>query len=278
MVQQLLSSPFLSSLASSVEDQETQAASLDDGRAEALLAEMATLPEGGPDQERLRAELVTMHMGYVRAVARRYGGRGEPLEDIEQAAMVGLVKAINRFDASVGERFLAYATVMVTGEVKRHFRDRTWMVRVPRRVQELRLSMRDISCDFVALHRRSPTVPEIAGLMGIPEEEVIEVLGANDAYHPTSLDTPLSDAEGASTLADLLGADDGGVDSVVDHAALGPLLARLPGRDQRILLLRFWGNQTQSQIADQLGISQMHVSRLISRSLAWLRTELLREQ
>lgn len=251
---------------------------LEDGHAEALLAEMATLLDGDPRRERLRAELVTMHIGYVRAVARRYGGRGEPLEDIEQAAMVGLVKAINRFDPAVGERFLPYATVMVTGEVKRHFRDRTWMVRVPRRVQELRMAMREVTRDFIALHRRSPMVPEIAQLMEIPEEEVVEVLGANDAYHPTSLDTPLSDEEGASTLGDLLGADDGGVDNVVDQAALRPLLEKLPDRDRQILLLRFWGNQTQSQIADQLGISQMHVSRLISRSLAYLRTELLRDR
>jgi RNA polymerase sigma-B factor len=248
----------------------------DDGVAEAMLVEIASLPEDSARRERLRDELVAMYSGYARSVARRYAGRGEPIEDIEQAAMLGLVKAINRFDPEVGDRFLAYAAPVVTGEVKRHFRDRTWTVRVPRRFQELHLAMREVNREFTAQHRRSATVVELAALMEITEEECIEVIGANDAYRPASLDTPISDGENPATLADLLGADDSGLAGVVDRAALQPLLGRLPERDRHILLLRFWGNQTQSEIAGQLGISQMHVSRLISRSLAYLKTELLK--
>jgi RNA polymerase sigma-B factor len=246
-------------------------------QAEAMLAEMAALPDGDPHRERLRAELVALHTGYVRAVARRYAGRGEPLEDIEQAAMLGLIKAINRFDPEIGERFLAYASQVVTGEVKRHFRDRTWTVRVPRRFQELRIFMREATREFTNTHSRAPTVPELADLLKVSEEEVIEVLGTTDAYQPASLDLPLSDGESSSTLGDLLGADDEALDNIVEVAALRPLLETLPDRDRRIILLRFWGNQTQSQIADELGISQMHVSRLLARSLAYLRTQLLRE-
>ncbi|MEO5874885.1 MAG: SigB/SigF/SigG family RNA polymerase sigma factor [Streptosporangiaceae bacterium] len=250
--------------------------STDEGLAEAMLAEIAALPEDSLRRERLRAELVTMFSGYARSVARRYAGRGEPIEDIEQAAMLGLVKAINRFDPEVGDRFLAYAAPVVTGEVKRHFRDRTWTVRVPRRFQELHLAMREVNREFTVKHRRSATVAELAAIMEISEEECIEVIGANDAYRPASLDTPISDGENPATLGDLLGVDDNALAGVVDRESLQPLLGKLPERDRHILLLRFWGNQTQSEIAGQLGISQMHVSRLISRSLAYLRTELLK--
>ncbi|MGI8329715.1 SigB/SigF/SigG family RNA polymerase sigma factor [Actinomadura scrupuli] len=247
-----------------------------EGRAEALLAEMAALPEGDRRRERLRTELVEAHTWFVRSLARRYAGRGEPLEDIEQAGLLGLINAIDRFDPQRGERFLAYAASMVSGEVKHHFRDRTWLIRVPRRLQELRITMRETIREFTNAHGRAPTVAEIATLLEITEEEVIDVIGATDAYQPASLDTPVGEADGR-TLGDMLDSDDDGVTGIVDQAALRPLLDRLPDRDRTIVLLRFWGNQTQSRIAEQLGISQMHVSRLLSRSLAYLRTELLKD-
>jgi RNA polymerase sigma-B factor len=247
-----------------------------EGPAEALLAEMAALPEGDRRRERLRAELVEMHTWFVRSLARRYAGRGEPLEDIEQAGLLGLVNAIDRFDPQRGERFLAYAASMVSGEVKHHFRDRTWLIRVPRRLQELRITMRETTREFTNAHGRAPTVAETAALLDVSEEEVIDVIGATDAYQPASLDTPISDADGR-TLGDLLDAGDDGVAGLIDQAALRPLLDRLPDRDRTVVLLRFWGNQTQSRIAEQLGISQMHVSRLLSRSLAYLRAELLKD-
>jgi RNA polymerase sigma-B factor len=272
MVQQLLDS----APQEVVPDSDASTSRLTDGSAEALLAEIARLPEGNRRRERLRAELVEMHSRYVHGIARRYAGRGEPLEDIEQSALLGLIKAINRFDPEVGERFLPYASQVVVGEVKRHFRDRTWTVRVPRRLQELRISMREESREFTHQHGRSPTVAELAVLLDVSEEEVIDVIGATEAYQPASLDVPIADGENSTTLGDLLGADDDELESVVDREALHPILATLPERDRKILLLRFWGNKTQSQIADEFGISQMHVSRLLSRSLAYLRKELLK--
>jgi RNA polymerase sigma-B factor len=180
-----------------------------------------------------------MHAPLARHIAGRYARRGEPQEDIEQAAMVGLVKAINRFDPEVGQRFVAYAAPTMTGEVKRHFRDRTWTMRMPRQLQELRLVLRNVRQDFLREHGRAPTVPEVAELLGVSEEEAIEL--------------------------------------VVDRHALRPMIEKLPERQRTILLYRFFGNKTQTEIAELMDISQMHVSRLISRSLADLRTVLLEE-
>jgi RNA polymerase sigma-B factor len=250
---------------------------LDDGRAEALLDELALLTEQDRRREEIRSELVVMHTPLARYIAGRYARRGEPAEDVEQAAMVGLIKAINRYDPGVGQRFVAYAAPTMTGEVKRHFRDRTWSIRVPRPLQELRLALRTARQDFVRDHGRAPTVREVAEILGVSEEEAVEVLGAADAYRPVSLNTPLTDEDGAGTLADMIGDDDPELELVVDRNALRPLLETLPARERDILIHRFFGNRTQSEIAELMGISQMHVSRLISRSLVRLRTKLLEE-
>jgi RNA polymerase sigma-B factor len=249
----------------------------DDGRAEALLEELRSLAHEDVRREEIRSELVRMHLPIARGIARRYAQFGEPIEDVEQAAMLGLVKAMNRYDASRGERFLAYAGPTMTGEVKRHFRDRTWLLRMPRRLQELRLAMRDARRDFLREHNRAPTVPEIAEILGISEEEAIEVIGASDAYRPMSLDVPVGDGEETDTLGELIGAEDTSIEDVVDHVALRPLLEKLPERERMILLHRFYGNKTQAEIAELMDISQMHISRLISRTLATLRTELLHD-
>ena len=249
----------------------------DDSRAETLLEELETLPHEDPRREEIRSELVRMHLPVARNIARRYSRHGEPFEDVQQAAMLGLVKAINRYDTARGERFLAYASPTMTGEVKRHFRDRTWLLRMPRRLQELRLAMREARRDFVHEHDRMPTIPEISEILEITEEEAIEVVGTFDAYRPVSLDTPIDDGDGAATYGDMIGSEDTAIEDAVDHIVLRPLLDELPERERMILLHRFYGNKTQNEIAALMGISQMQVSRLISRSLAALHTELLKE-
>jgi len=248
----------------------------DDGRAEALLAELDSLGREDPRREEIRTELVRMHLPIVRGIVRRYAQYDESVEDVRQAALLGLVKAINRYDPSRGERFLAYAGPTMTGEVKRHFRDRTWLLRMPRRLQELRLAMRTARRDFTLEHNRAPTVPELAAILEISEEETVEVIGAFDAYRPMSLDLPVGDDEEAETLGDLIGEDDTAIEDAVDHIAVRPLLEKLPERERMILLYRFYGNKTQTEIAELMNLSQMHVSRLISRTLAALQTELLK--
>ena len=249
----------------------------EDGRAEQLLQELAVLEPQDRRREDIRSELVLMHTSLVRHIAGRYARRGEALEDIEQAAMLGLVKAINRYDPDVGQHFLSYAAPTMTGEVKRHFRDRTWSMRMPRPLQELRLTLRSARQDFMVQHGRAPTVPEVAELLGVTEDEAIEVIGASDAYRPVSLDSPVADEDAGATLGDLLGGDDPELELVIDRNALRPMLERLPDRERTILIHRFFGNKTQAEIAELMGISQMHVSRLITRSLAALKKKLLEE-
>jgi RNA polymerase sigma-70 factor (sigma-B/F/G subfamily) len=247
------------------------------GRVEALLAELSQLPEDDPRRERLRSQIVDEHAPMARSIARRYAHRGEPLEDIEQAAFVGLVKAINRWDPELGENFIAYAAPMMTGEVKRHFRDRTWGVHMPRRLQELSLALTPAVQEFVRKHGKSPTTAQIAEQMGLTIEETVEVIAAWDSYRPVSLDAPASDDPDAQSLGDSVGSADPDLDLMVDGHALRPLIDELPERERKILLLRFFGNKTQSQIGEEIGISQMHVSRLLSRSLQRLRGKLLSE-
>jgi RNA polymerase sigma-B factor len=246
---------------------------LNDGTAERMLAELATLPPEDPRFDRLRLELVELHTAYVRSIARRYARRGELLEDIEQAGLVGLVKAINGYDSAVGTHFLSYAAPVVAGEIKKHFRDFTWVIRVPRRLQELRIILRQVAEEFTTAHGRPPNVTEIADLLDRDEEEIIDCLATTAAYRPHSLDMPLTD-EDAATVGDLIGGTDPALANVADITSLRPLLSELPERDRTIVLLRFWGNKTQTEIAEELGISQMHVSRILSRSLAKLRAGL----
>jgi RNA polymerase sigma-B factor len=250
----------------------------DDDRVQQLLEELARTGRHDPRWEELSAEIVRIHQPFIRYIASRYSRHGEPREDVEQAAMLGLVKAINGYDPEVGRRFMAYASPTVIGEVKRHFRDRTWSMRMPRRLQELRLSLRTVRSDFLRDHGRAPTVREMSVLMGISEEEVIEALEAADAYRPISLDSPVSEEVGGETLGDLIGEEDPDIETVVDRTAVRPLLEKLPERERTILMYRFFGNKTQAEIAELMDLSQMHVSRLISRSLARLRAQLLEDR
>ncbi|MEW6153144.1 MAG: SigB/SigF/SigG family RNA polymerase sigma factor [Actinomycetota bacterium] len=220
----------------------------------------------------LRDELVTAHMGLAEYLARRFTNRGEPLDDLMQVAALGLLKAVDRFDPGRGLEFSTYATPTIVGELKRHFRDKGWAVRVPRRVQELHLRLGSVISTLSQEMGRSPTIPEIADAAKVSEEEVVEAIEAGHAYRFTSLDAPAG-GEDESALSHQLGAEDPNLVNSEHRAALSPLIERFAPREQMILHLRFFQGLTQSEIASRLGISQMHVSRLLARSLAQLRED-----
>ncbi|KOU67652.1 RNA polymerase sigma factor [Streptomyces sp. MMG1533] len=245
--------------------------------ARALFLELRTLKDGSPEYAELRNQLVRMHLPLVEHLARRFRNRGEPLDDLTQVATIGLIKSVDRFDPDRGVEFSTYATPTVVGEIKRHFRDKGWAVRVPRRLQELRLALTTATAELSQQHGRSPTVHELAEKLAISEEEVLEGLESANAYSTLSLDVPDTDDE-SPAVADTLGAEDEALEGVEYRESLKPLLEDLPPREKRILLLRFFGNMTQSQIAQEVGISQMHVSRLLARTLAQLREKLLVEE
>ncbi|MET9772764.1 RNA polymerase sigma factor SigF [Streptomyces sp. NPDC006367] len=249
----------------------------DRSEARALFAELRTLTKDTAEYAELRNRLVRMHLPLVEHLARRFRNRGEPLDDLTQVATIGLIKSVDRFDPDRGVEFSTYATPTVVGEIKRHFRDKGWAVRVPRRLQELRLSLTTATAELSQLHGRSPTVHELAEKLAISEEEVLEGLESANAYSTLSLDVPDTDDE-SPAVADTLGAEDEALEGVEYRESLKPLLEDLPPREKRILLLRFFGNMTQSQIAQEVGISQMHVSRLLARTLAQLREKLLVEE
>ncbi|GAB2815616.1 RNA polymerase sigma factor SigF [Streptomyces chlorus] len=245
--------------------------------ARTLFLELRTLQDGTPEYAELRNRLVRMHLPLVEHLARRFRNRGEPLDDLTQVATIGLIKSVDRFDPDRGVEFSTYATPTVVGEIKRHFRDKGWAVRVPRRLQELRLALTTATAELSQQHGRSPTVHELAEKLAISEEEVLEGLESANAYSTLSLDVPDTDDE-SPAVADTLGSEDEALEGVEYRESLKPLLEDLPPREKRILLLRFFGNMTQSQIAQEVGISQMHVSRLLARTLAQLREKLLVEE
>jgi RNA polymerase sigma-B factor len=220
----------------------------------------------------LRDHLIQAHLGLAEYLARRFMNRGEPLDDLVQVASMGLLKAVDRFDAERGLEFSTYATPTIVGELKRHFRDKGWAVRVPRRIQELHLRLGAVINTLSQDLGRSPTIAEIAERAEVSEEDVLEALEAGHAYRFTSLDAPAAGDEENQALSDQLGADDVGMEEIEHRVALSPLIAQLPPRERTILHLRFFEGRTQSEIANELGISQMHVSRLLARSLARLRS------
>ena len=219
----------------------------------------------------MRDELIEAHLGLAEYLARRFSNRGEPLDDLVQVASVGLLKAVDRFDPGRGVEFSTYATHTIVGELKRHFRDKGWAVRAPRRMQELYLRLGKIVSTLSQELGRSPTIPELANEAQVSEEEVLEALEAGQAYRFASLDAPSPGDDEGDSMAAHLGEDDTGLVDAEHRVALSPLLAQLPRREQMILHLRFFEGMTQSEIAGRLGISQMHVSRLLARSLAQLR-------
>ena len=220
----------------------------------------------------LRDELVTAHMGLAEYLARRFTNRGEPLDDLVQVAALGLLKAVDRFDPERGLEFSTYATPTIVGELKRHFRDKGWAVRVPRRVQELHLRLGSVVSTLSQEKGRSPTIGEIALAAAVSEEEVLEAIEAGHAYRFTSLDAPAGGDDDGS-LSSQLGSEDQNLIDSEHRVTLSPLIAQFPPRERMILHLRFFEGLTQSEIAGRLGISQMHVSRLLARSLAQLRSQ-----
>jgi RNA polymerase sigma-B factor len=248
---------------------------LDRAKARVMFVELNDLPEGDPRRARLRDDLVEAHLPLVEYLARRFRNRGEPLDDLVQVATIGLIKSVDRFDLDRGVEFSTYATPTIVGEIKRHFRDKGWAIRVPRRLQELKLSLTKATSELSQKNGRSPTVAELAGFLEITEEEILEGLESANAYSAVSLDAPDGGDDDSPAVADSLGTMDDALEGVEYRESLKPLLDKLPPREKRILLLRFFGGMTQSQIAAELGISQMHVSRLLARTLAQLREGLL---
>lgn len=241
-------------------------------QAHELLRQLARTPPGQPDRARLRAAAIEGWLPLAQQLARRYGGRGEPLADITQTATIGLIKAIDRFDGDRGSEFVAFAVPTIRGEIRRYFRDRTWDVRVPRRLQELLPTVRAAEENLAQRLGQAPSTAEVAADLAISTEEVGEARSAAQAYSAMSLDasvSPTGDAE--PQLRETLGADDDELALVELRMTLAPALARLPEREQQILRLRFYENLTQTEIAQRIGVSQMHVSRLLARSLQLLR-------
>ncbi|WP_335985681.1 RNA polymerase sigma factor SigF [Glycomyces sp. MUSA5-2] len=236
-----------------------------------LFREMAGLDADDPRRAEVRERLVTGHLPLAEHIAQRFSGKGIAKDDLVQVASVGLIHAVDRFDPYQGSDFLSYAVPTVMGEVRRHFRDTSWPMRVPRRLQELRIAVNRAGAELSQRLGRPPTDAELADHLGITEAEVQEGYEARQAYRAVSLDeAPFAD-EDAPRIGDAIGGEDAALGLVEDHESLVPLIQELPEREQRILALRYFGDMTQTQIAEEVGISQMHVSRLLHRTLGELR-------
>jgi len=219
-----------------------------------------------------------LNLALVKFAASRFRSRSEPMEDIIQVGTIGLIKAIDRFELSRGVEFPTFAMPTIVGEIKRFFRDTSWSVRVPRRLQELRLDLAKAGDELAQQLDRAPTVGELAERLGLSKEEVVEGMAASNAYTASSLDAQPEEDDSEGALADRIGYEDNGLEGIEFVESLKPLIAELPQRDRQILSLRFVANMTQSEIGDELGISQMHVSRLLSRTLVRLRKGLTVEE
>ncbi|GAA2472751.1 RNA polymerase sigma factor SigF [Streptomyces longisporus] len=241
---------------------------------------LAELEEGTHEFQYARNTLIEMNISLVRFAAGRFRGRGDDMEDIVQTGMIGLIKAIDRFELSREVEFTSFALPYIVGEIKRFFRDTTWAVHVPRRLQELRVELAKAREELASRLDREPTVPELATLMNIPENEVIEAQIAANGYNSSSLDAALTGdgpEGGEAVLADFIGVEEDGLRLVEDFQSLAPLMAELGERDRQIIHMRFVEEATQAEIGERLGCSQMHVSRLIKRIIAQLREGMLGE-
>ena len=237
-----------------------------------MFEQLAALEAGTPEHERLRAVLIERHLPLVAFMARKFADRGEPLDDLIQVGTIGLIKAIDRFEISRGFEFSTFATPTIVGEIKRHFRDKTWAIRVPRRLQELGAAVTKATTELTQKLDRSPTPKEIAKHLEITIDEVAEALESNAAYSAVSLDASSDDS---ASIGESFGALDEALEGVEYRESLRPLLNDLDDREKRILQMRFFENLSQSQIAAELGISQMHVSRILNKILSHLREGLL---
>lgn len=224
-----------------------------------------------------RDALVHLHLPLVEHCARRFRNRGEPLEDLVQVGTIGLIKSVDRFDTERGVEFSTYATPTIIGEIKRYFRDKGWAIRVPRRLQELRMQIGSATAELTQSLGRSPTPRELAEAIGCSVEEIVEGIESSNAYSTLSLDATDNGDDSTATMLDAIGMDDEGLEHVEIRESIKPLLDRLEPREKKILLLRFFKNMTQSQIAEEIGVSQMHVSRLLNRTLEQLRAAMEEE-
>ncbi|MFB6398627.1 SigB/SigF/SigG family RNA polymerase sigma factor [Polymorphospora lycopeni] len=245
------------------------------GSTEQLLRRRAALSADDPDRARLRARIIESNLPMAGRLARRYTGRGEPYEDLAQVCAVALIKAVDGYDPDRGPMFASYAIPTILGALRRHFRDTTWSIRVPRTAQELNARAPSARGELVQRQGRQPTSGELADHLGVTVAEVLAAAAAAEVYRLPSLNEPKPGTDGVELLA-LVGDVDPGYAAVDDHLTLRPLFAALPARDRRILTMRFFGDLTQAQIATRVGLSQMHVSRLLKRALARLRAAMLR--
>ncbi|MFF6833877.1 RNA polymerase sigma factor SigF [Streptomyces sp. NPDC012438] len=238
-----------------------------------FLRELAEREEGTEAYQYVRNTLIEINMSLVRYAAGRFRARTDEMEDIVQVGMIGLIKAIDRFDLSREVEFATFAVPYIVGEIKRFFRDTTWAVHVPRRLQEARVELAKATDELSSRLGRAPRVAELAMLMGLPEEEVVEAQIASNGYNSTSLDAAINggDEEDEAALADFIGGEDPALELFEDFHTLAPLVVALGERDRLLLHLRFVEELTQAQIGERLGVSQMHVSRLLARSLNRLR-------
>lgn len=243
-------------------------------RATALLrlVRMHQLKQDDPEHATLREQVIDEYMAYARHLAARYDAGGQFADDLHQVAYEGLVKAVDNFDPDYGAAFLSYATPTILGELKRYFRDTSWAVHVPRRIQELSSDVRPGTETLAQRLHRNPTIPELAVLLDAKPREIRDAIDARGLHHVASLDMPLGTDQSPDTAyGDLVGAEDPGLQNVLDRETLRPLLARLPSRDKRILHLSFFQQLTQAQIGAELGVSQMQISRLLAAILDRLR-------
>ena len=242
-----------------------------------MFRHLTRLDEQSREYRRQREVIIERCLPLADHIARRFSNRGEPVEDLVQVARIGLIQAVNRFDADKGADFLAFAVPTMMGEVRRYFRDHGWSVKVPRRLKELGLRLKGAREELSQQLRRAPTASEIASHLGIDREEVVQAQIASSAYSTFSSDAPGRGAgdDDRPSAGDSFGGFDANLEKVLDIETVRPLLAALPERQQTVLMLRFFENMTQTQIAERLGISQMHVSRLLARSLATLRERAL---
>ncbi len=240
-----------------------------------MFRELAGVAADSTEFQRQRDKIVERCLPLADHIARRFEGRGEPRDDLVQVARVGLVNAVVRFDVETGSDFVSFAVPTIMGEVRRHFRDNSWSVKVPRRLKELHLRLGAATAELSQRLGRAPTATELAAELGMDRDEVVEGLVAGSSYNTLSIDSGGgSDDDEARAIADTLGDVDTGLDRIEDREALRPLLEALPERERTVLVLRFFESMTQTQIAERVGISQMHVSRLLAKSLARLRDQL----
>ena len=237
-----------------------------------LFAEFSRLEQDDPRKLAIRTELISDHLPLVTHIARKFAGRGEPLEDLIQVGTVGLIKAIDRFEPQKGFEFSTFAMPTIVGEIKRYFRDKTWAVRVPRRLQELGAAVTKANAELSQQLDRSPSISEIATYLKVDLDEVVEAMNANSAHSTVSLDVALD--PDAPTIGSRFGSIDEALEGVEYRESLKPLLLALPEREKDILVMRFFENKSQTEIAKSLGISQMHVSRILAQTLTKLRAGL----